>query len=509
MSSHSGRRSGRRGSYHLQRGVLTAGIMAAALATSAPALADSGNTGVKWLASPSIIVEGNGSTYHKVDPSSQSIDGQIWVALDAEASGRVRSWEAWPMLKIGVGDWKAFKGTGMSRSKSYDSPRPKTVNEEFYFGIPWVHYAETAIAACNGQAALLRHQGLGNGAIFSQDRPVKIEVGAGLSYDMSGVPGSPTPQEVTSPQEVTVICKGVTPVANDPTRNKPDPTRTKPEVEQAVLSIHEEGSLSGRACSINLSGVIETNLPNMQVKFRYHSDDGRKSELKTVQTDLSGTVIFNHEYPLSQGGTKSGKIRMVGQHPDFTSAWKTYSVNCGSPAQGYASNDPTPPTLKLDASATKVEKMYKGFVCPAKVYAGGDIVSNDAMEGRAIHVVAQQGVWEAQQQVYEQKIDLMQSHHLVIGYEPELRWSNVPVVGGTLKQTLKFTFKVTRHNKAVATVHKMLVVSCRKPQPSGAGQGAPGGKNTDKPEPTHSQQTAPARGMILPAPQKPREPATN
>jgi hypothetical protein len=31
------------------------------------------------------------------------------------------------------------------------------------------------------------------------------------------------------------------------------------------------------------------------------------------------------------------------------------------------------------------------------------------------------------------------------------------------------------------------VVSCRKPQPSGAGQGAPGGK-TNEPKPTHSQQ---------------------
>ncbi|HMA14536.1 MAG: hypothetical protein ACM35H_13900 [Bacteroidota bacterium] len=461
-----------------------AAALLASLAAATPALADDGDADITWLNTPVIVVEGNGTVYNKVVQPGQNLTGKIRVQLDAGVSGRVRSWEAWPTLRAGGGAWKAMKGTGMSHSESYDSPRPKTVDEEFDFSIPMAYYAETAIAACNDEAANLRAQGLNNAAIFGQHRAALFVVDVGLTYDMSGVAGSESPQEVGASVERTVTCRG-NPPAQTPVAN--DPQRTKPEVEQAVLLIHGKGSLHGVGCSVNLSGVIETNLPNTQVKFRYHSDDGRKSELKTVQTDLSGTVMFNHEYPLSSGGTTSGKIRMVGQHPDFTSAWNSYSVICGSP-QGEASNDPTPPALKLDVSATKVEKMYKGFVCPAKVYAVGDIVSNDAMEGRAIHVVAQQGVFEPQQQVDESKISLANGHHLVIGYEPELRWSNVKVVGGALKQTLKFTFMVSRHNKAVATVHKMLVVSCRKPQPSGAGQGAPGGKSTGKPEPTHSQQ---------------------
>lgn len=484
-----------------RRRLPAAAALLAGFAAATPALADVGEADVTWLGTPTIVVEGNGTVYNKVQPSSQNLDGKIRVELDAGVSGRVRSWEAWPSLRTGGGAWRHVKGTGMSRSKSYNSPRPKTVDEEFNFSIPSVHYAETAIAACNGEAARLRSQGLDNAAIFGQNRAALFEVDAGLAYDMSGLAGSDYPDEINYALERTVICKGIppAPVANDP-------TRTKPEVEQAVLSIHEEGSLRG-ACSVHLSGVIETNLPNTQVKFRYHSDDGRKSDLKTVQTDLTGTVMFNHEYPLSAGGTKSGKIRMVGQHPNFTSAWRNYSVQCGSPAQGYASNDPTPPTLALKVSATPAEKMYKGFVCPAKVSASGDIVSNDAMEGRAIHVVAQQGVAEPQQQVNETKIDLMQEHHLVIGFEPTLRWSNVPVVGGNPpKQTLKFTFMVSRHNKAVATVQKSLVVSCRKVRTSGVGQGAPGGVTTDQPQPTNAQQQpAPARVMILPAPQKPRD----
>jgi hypothetical protein len=325
---------------------------------------------------------------------------------------------------------------------------------------------------------------------------------------MSGLAGSDVPDEIGYPLELTVICKGVTPVANDPTRNKPDPQRTKPEVEQAVLTIHEEGSLRG-ACSIKLSGVIETNLPNTQVKFRYHSDDGRKSELKAVQTDQSGTVIFNHEYPLSEGGTKSGKIRMVGEHPDFTSAWKNYQANCGSPAQGYASSDPRPPALMLDVAPYK-EKMYKGFICPAQASMSGKIMASDAYEGRAIFIAAQQGVAEPQQQVDEQNFDIVKGQHWAVGFEPEIRWSNVPVVGGNPpKQTMKFTFQVARHGKAVATVHKMLVLTCRKPQTTGVGGQAPAGVSTGEPAPTQSQQTAPARGMILPAPQKPREPGTN
>jgi hypothetical protein len=126
------------------------------------------------------------------------------------------------------------------------------------------------------------------------------------------------------------------------------------------------------------------------------------------------------------------------------------------------------------------------------------------MEGRAIHIVAQQGVAEPQQQVDEQNFSVVTGQNYAVGYEPQIRWSNVPVVGGNPpKQTLKLTFMVSRHNKAVATVQKSLVVSCRKVQTSGAGQGAPGGVATDKPEPTTSQQqTVPARVMILPAPQK-------
>ena len=492
-----------------KRRLPAAAALLAGLVSATPALADIGTAQVVWLDSPSIVVEGNGTAYNKIDPSSQNIDGKIRVELDAEVSGRIESWEAGPALRTGAAAWKVFKGTGISRSKSYNAPRPKTVNEEFFFSIPWVHYAETVMAACNGRAALLRSQGLDNAVIFSQDRGVKIEVAAQVAYEMTGLDRiNPLPQEVTSPQEITVICKGVTPVAQEPTRNKPDPQRTKPEVEQAVLSIHEEGSLRG-ACSINLSGVIETNLPNTQVKFRYHSDDGRKSELKTVQTDQSGTVIFNHEYPLSEGGTKSGKIRMVGQHPNFTSVWRNYSVNCGSPAQGYASNDPAPPTLTLNVSATPAEKMYKGFICPAKVLADGRIIAADAMAGRAIHIVAQQGVAEPQQQVDERNFSVVNGQHLAVASEPEVRWSNVPVVGGNPpKQTMKFTFQVARHGKAVATVQKMLVLTCRKPQTTGVGGQAPaGGVSTGKPAPTRSQQqTTPARVMILPAPQKPRDP---
>lgn len=482
-----------------RRRLPAAAILLAGLSATAPALADVGTVNVIWLGTPVIVVESNGSNYDKVVPSSQNIDGKIRVDLDAGVSGRVRSWEAWPELRPHDGAWKAIKGTGMSRSKSYNTPRPKTVVEEFNFSIPRVHYAVTVIAACNGEAARLRSQGLDNAAIFGQDRAALFEVDAGVSYDMSGLAGSDTPEEVRGFLERTVICKGI-PSAPAPVAD--DPTRTKPEVEQAVLSIHEEGSLRG-ACSINLSGVIETNQPNTQVKFRYHSDDGRKSELKTVATDQSGTVMFNHEYPLSAGGTKTGKIRMVGEFPGFTSAWRNYSVNCGSPAQGFASNDPTPPTLALTVAPYK-EKMHKGFACPAQVAMNGKIMASDAYEGRAIFTAAQQAVAEPQSQVDEQDFDIVAGQHWAVGFAPEVRWSNVVAVGGNPpKQTMKLTFIVARHNKAVASVQKILVLSCRKVQTSGVGQGAPGAvAQPGAPEPGGAQQRQPAPMVLAPAKMK-------
>src|SRR5690606_9384152 len=195
-----------------RRRLPAAATLLAGLAAATPALADTAQADITWLGKPVIVVEGNGTVYNKVVQSSQNLDGKIRIQLDAEVTGRVVSWSAWPVLRANGGAWKAMKGTGMSRSKSYDSPRPKSVDEEFNFSIPAAHYAETVIAACNGEAARLRNQGLDNAAIFAQSRAALFEIDAAFTADMTGPDRvNAAPPEVQYPTELTVICKGIPP----------------------------------------------------------------------------------------------------------------------------------------------------------------------------------------------------------------------------------------------------------------------------------------------------------
>jgi hypothetical protein len=312
---------------------------------------------------------------------------------------------------------------------------------------------------------------MSNGAIFAQDRSIEILAKAGHRYEMSGTDWQvDPPDQIQLPQSIEVTCKGVPPRVPAPVAE--NPTRNKPEVEQATLAILEEGNLRG-ACSVHLSGVIRSKHPSTQVKFRYHSDDGRKSDLKTVATDQTATALFSHEYPLSEGGTWSGKIRIVGESPDFVSDWASYRVNCGTPAQGYASNDPTPPDLTMLVGTTK-EKLYKGFICPAKVGLDTRILANDPMEGRAIHIAAQQGaIAEPQQQVSEMDFKVVKGQKFAAGAGFVMKWSNVPAVDGNPpKQTMKFTFQAARHHTVIAEIEETVVLSCRKPEMAGVAQGA-------------------------------------
>jgi hypothetical protein len=146
MSCLHARGAGRRHNI-LRRGISAAALTAGVLAAG-PAAADTGHAQVASIGNPSIIVAGNGTSYYGVEPSSGNIEGQIRVQLDADVIGRVKSWEAWPILKS-AHDSQPFMGTGISRSKSYSYPRPKTVDEKFSFSIPRAHYQQFVIAACN------------------------------------------------------------------------------------------------------------------------------------------------------------------------------------------------------------------------------------------------------------------------------------------------------------------------------------------------------------------------
>jgi hypothetical protein len=464
---------------NLLRHYLSVAALGAGMLAAGPAAADSGDADVVWLATPSIIVEGNGNNYGKVDPSSQNIDGKIRVELDAGVSGRVKSWEAWPVLRTAVTDWKAFKGTGTSRSQSYSTPRPKTVNEEFFFSIPWVHYAETVVAACNARAAELRGQGLGNGEIFSQDRPAKIEVDVGLSYDMSGLAGSDAPDEISYALELSVICKAIPPRVPNP-------------IADSSLLIRTEKA-SNYACELRLHGVISSHDPNLQVKFRYLHADGQQSDLKTVTTDAQGFVNFTHIYPLSPG-IKNGKIRMVGEGPTFQSDWEDFDVDCGLPTQDVATV--LPPKAAAIVFAEREYVAHRGLVCPSLIAAEGLLEGRGTASG-AVALFAGGQLKKLQQYSIED------GQSILVQGEHTLTWGPTQA-----QQSVTFAMNVTNATADVVDqFEKTQHFVCRKVETSGVAQGAVGGVAPANPAPTtHSQQAAVGQlalpqGFAIQAPQ--------
>jgi hypothetical protein len=309
--------------------IFTAAFFAVSVAAS-PAYADTGYVSVNFINPGSIEVANDGSIYTAPVIPLISLSANLQVQLDAEVSGRVKNWKAWLKVKTENGFWVQFSNN--SYSKSYPvGGRPKTVNTAAAINIPYGTIAPYAAAQCNVLADTLRGQGLSDAAIFAQDRIIPISVDGALSYEMTGAAGTSTPEEVHDYKTFNLNCKAgqptrVPPVANDPTRNIPD-------VEQASLTILEVSTLGG-ACKLNLSGVIVTKDANKQVKFRYKDDAGNQSDVKTVMTDHTKTVMFNHQYNLAGTGNKQGKIRIAIVDDNFSSPWSNYDVNCNPNAPG-------------------------------------------------------------------------------------------------------------------------------------------------------------------------------
>lgn len=474
------------------RGLLTVTAASTMLLVGTPAMADKGAADVVSLNDPAIVVESNGNHYTKVALSGTNVEGEIRVVLDAERVGRVARFEIWPQMYWGP-FVKAFKGTGMSHVKSYSVPRPNQVDRTFSFSIPRAFYNDAMVAACNWHADQLRSQGQANGAIFSQDRVIELPFGAGLDYQMTGAGSAGEGPRPLLPHKLSVTCKGLpprvpAPVAENPTRDKP------PEVESVSLTIIERGSLRG-SCELELTGTIKTAEPNATVKFRFESDEGQLSDIKTVTTGSVRTRLYDYRYPLSPGGTRRGSIRVKGTN--FASEWVYYQVNCGVAGQDYSSADPSPPQLAIDPPTVTIEahgrgeKMVQGFICPTEAVVFAGVTATDAFNGRAIYIAEQQrSLYEPLSQVQEFNFSVANGQHLDMTRDFELRWSNVRIVGGNPpKQTMTFTFQLAWNHTKVGEAQKTVELSCRKPQTSAVGRGAVGGEMAGR-SPTHAPQAA-------------------
>lgn len=356
------------------RGLLAAVALAATIFATAPAWAqDTGQAHVKIVDSTVIRVLGDGETYTDVLASAPAISGEIDVTFSAGGSGRIREWGAWPSILLSGADLATrvqFPDLGQSESYSLGE-RPKRVEGDFPFSIPRSAYNDFALQACNEKALRLRQDlGMTNEEIFSQEHQLEVNVVADLTYDFSGLSGAVF---LTDPRKEVghtyihpvIVCEK-TPI----TPTSDGPTRTKPKVDVANLKVVGNDSNAG-ACSIGLAATIRTKAPNTEVKFHFESEDGNKSDTKTVVTSGNSFIQKGYTYPLSAGGMKTGQIRMVIEGESTKSGWEDYQVDCGPAANDLQTL--LPPKATVLTYAVDKEVVYKGKICPTVITVIGRI----------------------------------------------------------------------------------------------------------------------------------------
>ncbi|MDT3687146.1 MAG: hypothetical protein RO009_19130 [Pseudorhodoplanes sp.] len=145
-------------------------------------------------------------------------------------------------------------------------------------------------------------------------------------------------------------------VTCDPKKNPdvgrlPDGVATKIDVTQAVISVFPKASSDGRTCGITVSGLVQTNVKNVDVKFRLKNHQGVPSGWQILKTSKpnniadfltyfdfskSGEGVWIDQSGMwslpgnggNQAGRYQGSVQMVGSNPSFTSNVATYDFTC-------------------------------------------------------------------------------------------------------------------------------------------------------------------------------------
>ena len=171
----------------IRRGLLAATVAAGSLAAG-PVAADTSSTHIVNVITPVIEIESDGQHYTKPAVALAQIAASANVALDAEISGRIKSFKVWLKFRGETSNWADFPEHGHSETFPLHE-RPKSLNNNIFLSIPYGSHASYLVAYCNLQANALRHGGMSNTEIFAQDRPLQVGLLSALEYEMSGVNG--------------------------------------------------------------------------------------------------------------------------------------------------------------------------------------------------------------------------------------------------------------------------------------------------------------------------------
>lgn len=407
------------------------------MTASGQAAADWGNASISELDAAVIEVASDGETYTSVKGSSPAIKGRIRMLLDAHQFGRVKAWSLWWSMQAEGAPKKQFPE--LNYSKNYPAgDRPKKVKRDLPFSIPRESYKSYAVEACNQLASRLRNNlGRTDEQIFGTDHQLSVKIRAELSWDMSGLSNdAPTPQQVDGApppnpkiKDVVVNCMKAPPPA--------------PAVTGVAMIVNGYDPVNrGGQCQMRLKGSISSNVPGLDVTFRYVDGTGKESDLKTINTTADQSGSFEHSYPFSPGH-KKGKVRIVGENYNFTSDWKDYDFECGEkPTQDFATF--LPPEIKLlevGEMAPKFEN--QGHICPLKAKMIGGYLGRGPSSGKA--------VLTANGQVQKmQTFSIEDGQTKYIDEEFNLPWSRV---GGPFTQTVRYVF--TLYNAEGAEIDRI------------------------------------------------------
>ncbi|MEO8022266.1 hypothetical protein [Polaromonas sp.] len=375
--------------------LLTAAIL---LTVCTPLRAKDVDIWVTYTSAPTIYVESNGARYTRLSSAkhgNQPIQFNAHLQIQG-GQDRVRKWSVAPRLsalgKTWGWDWSVNSGTSRPPesdwgivSKSYGhGDRPTNVDKFITMNVGR-HYVESfAVDVCNAHAGTQRSQGKGNTAIF--DSPYTLHIRTTSKYNITYTNIADTDSwqifesEPDAEAYAKVVCMKwagaqVPPATSD--------LQAGIGVTQSSLTIIETATVNG-ACKVNLSGVIETNVTNAQVKFRYEHTNGTKSDIKTVTTDHSKTAFFSYKYdvPNNPNGGEAGSIRIVGVSPKFESAWKTYDMECRNPApQGLQAATVPKVSMNVEPGLTV---MVDGQICPSAVLLHTTITAGSAFHGKGL-----------------------------------------------------------------------------------------------------------------------------
>jgi len=439
--------------------LLLQGFALAAAFTTTPCLAagwDSKEATVTHVTSPQLVVESNGSSYHSVSAFANLV-ADVRVQIKTGTVGHVKSWKVWLGLATENGAAENYPHYNVAKSYPwYD--RPRSVDRTETIIVPSAAWDDFAKARCNALADGLRAQGLGNTAIFGQDRKIVLAVVPHLDADNTGAGSGSIIEEAVSWQaqrKVDLVCKkwagAAIPQASDSLAVPPA------KVVNKGLSIYESATLNG-SCRIRLDGWITTDQKHAEVSFRYRNQEGKQSQVWTVNTGESKTATFSHWYDVpNTGWTETGSVRMVGVSHDFQSAWAEYSMDCveGGP-QTLATT--LPPILKM----TIVEQgkvMVGGQICPARLKLVGVLEGRGNVSGRTIFFGP--GYLSP-----PRDYSITYGQKLLVGADVELKWDNILThAGALLSQKRSFTFNaLDESDKVIASLpNETHVARCVRP----------------------------------------------